>query len=177
MHFIDKKNIIFAPLTHIRLHVIICYIHQRLTGKKEHNFSYINCVWRRDSISEELQDNSLSPHAHPSASRYLNIMCFLTKNISEISQYLPRYMDCTFFAGFCVCGFFPTSRRSSFLEDTRTHLVCWRYTAFLYPSGERRTGKEFKMCGESRGRGRENKTNPNQEKNSHKNSKESMFTP
>lgn len=74
MHFIDNKTTIFTSLTHIRLHVIIHYFHQRLTGINKRNFSYITCVWQRDSINEELQDNSA--HAHPSANRTVKYNAF-----------------------------------------------------------------------------------------------------
>lgn len=90
----------------------------------------------------------------------LSIMHFLTRNIPEISLYLPHNLDCTFFAGFSVCGFFPTSRRSSLLKENHIHSVCWRFTAFLAPSGQRAIGKEFKMCGWSGGK-KERKKNPN----------------
>ena len=76
MHFIDNKTTIFTSLTHIRLHVIIRYVHRRLTGIKKHNFSYITCVWQRDNISEGPQDNSISAHANPSANRKVKYNAF-----------------------------------------------------------------------------------------------------
>lgn len=82
----------------------------------------------------------------------LNIMHFLTRSISEISLYLQHNLECTFFAGFTICGVFPTNRRSSLLKENCTHSVCWRFTAFLAPPGQRAIGKEFKMCGWSGGK-------------------------
>lgn len=137
-------------------------------------------MYERETISVKSHRITALAHVHILLLiEKLSIMHFLTQNIPEISPYLPHNLDCTFFAGFSVCGFFPTSRRSSLLKENRIHSVCWRFKAFLAPPGQRAIGKEFKMCGWSGGKKERKKTQTNQtqEKNPHKNSKGSMFTP
>lgn len=112
MHFTDNKTTILMSLTPIRLHVII---HQRLSGNKKHNFSYITCVRQRDNINEKTQDN-ISTHAHPSVNRKVNYNAFPNQKCLRISQNLPHNLDHTYFDEFSLCRFFSTSRKSSFIK-------------------------------------------------------------